>query len=172
MKKILIIILMLLAVGCSKTNASFEVETYLNKFKNHDKEVIASLDELLTLESITLEQKDLYRLIMKKQYTDLEYEVKEEHYNGDQADVEVLIKVYDYTESKKRAYQKMKDNPDIMNSNEKKMNEQLKEMEKETKRVPYTLVFHLRYENEQWILETPNTEILEKIHGIYDYEED
>ena len=52
------------------------------------------------------------------------------------------------------------------------MNKELIEMEKEDKRINYTLTFNLFNVNDNWVLETPNTECLEKIHGIYEYELD
>lgn len=172
MKKILLLFLVLILTGCQNITAKREVEVYLDKFKNHDPAVKASLDELLTLESITNEQKEMYRLIMKKQYTDLDYKVVKEHYNGDEATVEVLINVYDYNASKKRAIAYIKEHQSEFPSEVEIMNRQLKEMQKEQSRVKYTLIFNLNYIDNTWRLQTPNTEILEKIHGIYVYEKD
>ena len=46
MKKVIVFILCLLGCGCTKTDARYEVESYLNKFKNHDEAVISSLNDI------------------------------------------------------------------------------------------------------------------------------
>ena len=171
MKKLIIIILGLFICGCTKTDARYEVENYLNKFKNHDEAVISSLDEILNNNDIDEEDKQLYELVMKRQYTDLEYQVKEERYNGDVAYITVLIKVYDYEKSKNDALEEIKNNSEYDNS-EKKMHLVLKKMDEEDKRIEYTLDFKVNYQDDKWVLEKPDNTILEKIHGIYDYEED
>lgn len=172
MKKLIIILLCFFILGCSKTDARFEVESYLKKFQNHDENVISSLNELLSNENLDEEDKNLYELVMKRQYTDLEYKIKEEKYNADEAIITVLITVYDYENSKNLALEEINNHPDEYNTEEKKLNLVLKNMDKEEKRINYTLDFKVNYLDNQWQLAKPNTEILEKIHGIYDYEED
>ena len=172
MKKILIIFLSILLCGCTKTDARYEVENYLNKFKNHDERVISSLDELLKNENIDDEDKDLYKLVMKRQYTNLEYKIKEEKYNGDEATITALITVYDYENSKNNALEKINNEPSEYDTEEKKLHLILKMMDEEEKTIDYTLDFKVTYQDDKWQLEKPNMTILEKIHGIYDYEED
>ena len=164
MKKIVLFFLLLVFCGCTKTDARFEVESYLNKFKNHDEEVIASLDELLVNTDLDSEDKELYKLVMKRQYTDLKYQIKEERYNGDEAYITVLIEVYDYVKSKNDALKEI--------GNRDEINLVLKKMDEEDKRVEYTLDFKVNYQDDKWVLEKPDKVVLEKIHGIYDYEGD
>lgn len=161
MRKIIILFIIMLVTGCSNNKAYSPVKEYLNKFKNHDTEVTNALEELLRQENLSQEQNEMYKLIMKRQYTDLEYKVVEEYYNGDQAIIYADITVYDYGNSRKEARK-------TGLSGEEYINEQLKQMEKEKKRIKYTLEFHVYYQDDIWILETPNTEIIEKIHGLYE----
>ena len=171
MKKIVVLILCLILCGCTKTDARYEVESYLNKFKNHDEAVISSLNDILDENELDSEDKELYELVMKRQYTDLEYKVKEERYNGDIADITVLIKVYDYEKSKNEALEEI-NNSSEYDSEEKKIHLVLKKMDEENKRIEYTIEFKVNYQDDKWVLEKPDKTVLEKIHGIYDYEED
>ena len=43
-------------------------------------------------------------------------------------------------------------------------------MKDNTKTVSYTVTFNVLKKDNKWIVEQPNEEILEKIHGIYNYE--
>ncbi len=173
MRKVsILVVLLFLLSACTKTDASFEVIKYLNKFKNHDEEVISSLHKLAIFEEISLEEQNLYELVMKRQYTDLEYKIKEEHYNGDEAYIGVDISVYDYEESKNRAMTIIKNEPQKYDTKEKILNLELQEMEKEEKRIFYTIDFEVAYEKGKWKLKAPSKEILEKIHGIYAYGQD
>ena len=169
MKKIFLIIFMLMcATGCVNNHAEDAVKEYLEKYKNHDQEIINSTKELLREENLTEEQNNVYELIMKKQYTELDYKVKEEFYNGNKAVVRVELTVFDYNHSKEKAHEEKKNTE---NKNDY-INLQLKNMKEETQRVKYTVDFFVNLKDENWVLETPNTEVLEKIHGLYHYRED
>lgn len=169
MKKIFLIFLLLLCTtGCVNNHAEDAVKEYLEKYKNHDQEIINSTKELLREENLTQEQNNIYELIMKKQYTELEYQIKEEFYNGRKAVVRVELTVYDYNHSKEKALEEKK-NTETKNDY---INLQLKNMKEETERVKYTVDFFVNLKEKNWVLETPNTEVLEKIHGLYNEEED
>lgn len=168
MRKIIIIIVSCFIFGgCIKTDARFEVESYLNKFKNHDEAVVSSLNDIL--DELDDEDKELYELVMKRQYTDLEYKIKEERYNADEAFITVLITVYDYEKSKNDALEEI--GTEVVSA-EERLHLILKKMDEEEKRINYTIDFKVFYQDDKWQLEKPSYEVLEKIHGIYDYEED
>ncbi len=164
--------------GCTNNKAIDPVVSYLEKFRNHDKEVMSALDELLRQEDLLEEQEDIYKLIMKRQYTDLEYSIKEEIYNGNKATILVDIMVYDYENSKQKARlerdEHLKDytlSSGVVDK-DKFMNLQLKYMKEEKKRVKYTLLLSVKWEQEEWVLEPPDYKVIEKIHGIYSYLEE
>ena len=98
MKKLgLILMTLIVAVGCActMTKASDAVKEYLGKYNNQDEEVMVELDALVEEENLSDEQSEKYKEIMKKQYTDLKYEIVNETYNGDEAIVTTKITVYD-----------------------------------------------------------------------------
>ena len=101
MKKIVLFILMLVLVtGCNNNlmnTPTKQVEAMLNNYVTLDKKVLDDLDNTLLTETImNNDQKDRYKNILKKQYQNLAYEIKNETIDGDKATVEVEIKVYDY----------------------------------------------------------------------------
>jgi len=176
MKKIILFLFLIIfcITGCTNNHPEDAVKEYLNKFKNHEKDVIASLDELLVEENLLQEQNELYKLIMKKQYTDMDYMVEEITYNGNKAKVKVLLEVYDYQHSKKETSKNKEDftEENGLINEEKYINLQLKNMKEEKRRVKYTVEFNVNLHDKNWVLETPNREIIEKIHGLYNYEEE
>ncbi len=172
MRVFFLIFLCLFFCGCTKTDARFEVESYLNKFKNHDELVRQSLNDILEEQQLDDEDKSLYELIMKRQYTDLEYKVKDEKYNGDEAVISVLITVYDYENSKNLALEEINDNPFKYDTLDERLHLILKKMDEEEKRIDYSIDFKVFYYDDKWVLDKPSISVLEKIHGIYDYEDD
>ena len=171
MKKIGIITLILLACACSTTVAKDSVEEYLNKFKNHDQEVMQSLEQLIVYENLSEKDQELYRLIMRKQYQDLKFKTVQEYYNGDHALITEEIEVYDYKKSRQRASQYYNEHASTL-TNEEYQRLQLEYMYQEKSRTKYTINFELAYEDEHWKLISPDYTVLQKIHGIYAGEED
>ncbi len=179
MKKIILIICSILFLtGCTNTHATDPVKEYLEKYRNNDQEIQSSIEELLRQENLLEEQDEQYRMIMKKQYVDLEYKIKQETYNGDEAIIKVELTVYEYehsrTEAEKYRNEKKSEyvNQDGTWNKEKYADLQLDYMKKEIKRVKYTVNFNVNLQEEKWILETPDHNIIKKIHGIYNYNED
>ncbi len=173
MKKIVLLFLcFFFFTGCVKNEAPDVVNAYFQKYKNHDTSVLNSLEQLIIDEDLLENEKDSYRLIMKKQYMDLSYKIISELYNGDDALITAEIEVYDYVYSKKSAKIYWENHPELWDENRKYRNLQLKYMNEETKRVKYTIDFEAHYEEDRWVLIPPNYEVIQKIHGIYAYEED
>ncbi len=155
MKKILLVILVFFSCGCMRKGASEAVVDYLNKFKNHDYEVMKILDEILTDDDLSETEKNLYKTAMKRQYTDLEYKILLEQYNADLATVLVSLTVYDFLFAEDLSFY-----------------DKLKNMENCEKRIFYTVSFDCQYDEGKWKVLGPSYEVLEKIHGIYDYKSD
>lgn len=176
MKKIILIILCVFLCGCTNNEAKDAVREYIYKMKNHDKEVMESLEELMNHENIIEQLKDEYRLVMKKQYYDLEYRIVEEVYNGKKATVIAEITVYDYKKSQQKAEEYKKSHPKEFLKENNTIDEikyktlQLKYMQKESHRIKYTMLFSTYYEKNEWHLEKPDITVLQKIYGIYEYE--
>lgn len=178
MKKILIVLVScLLMVGCSLTEqkASDAVKDYLNQYNNLSDTVITDIATLVDSENLNDDQKKVYEGVLQKQYQDLSYEIVNEEYDGDKAEVEVTITVYDLYKAQNDAATYLANNLEEFNGdngsydNEKYMDYKLEQMKKTTDTVEYTIDFNLTKEDDKWRVEQPSTEDLEKIHGIYNY---
>lgn len=168
MKKILLLFFSIIFFsGCSTTLAGDAVETYLMKFKNHEEEVLKSLDELISYENLSLKQQEQYRLVMKRQYQDLTYKTVQEYYNGDKAIITEEIEVYDYNKSKRETKEYYEEHQSTLTKGQYQ-EMQLKAMATEQKRIKYTIDFELNYQEDGWHLTNLDYTILQKIHGIYE----
>lgn len=181
MKKLgLILITLIAAVGCActMTKASDAVKEYLGKYNNHDAEVLVELDELVKDENLTDKQAESYKKLMKKQYTDLKYEIVDETYNGDEATVTTKITVYDLYNAQKEAEKyKDKNKSEFQDDNAvydaaKFLEYKIEQMTNTNKTVEYTIDFKVIKKDGKWVLNEVSTEDLEKIHGIYNYSND
>ena len=89
----------ILSIGCSQmmNTPTKQVEEFLNKYQTMDDKVMKQLDEVIdSAGTMTKEQKEKYRELMKNQYKNLTYKIKDDTEDGDEATVEVEIEVYDY----------------------------------------------------------------------------
>ena len=101
-KILLIIISIFFIVGCGNmmNTPTKKVEEFLSKYQTLDKKVIDQLDDVMEdADSFTDEQKEKYHDLMKKQYQNLSYKIKEETEDGDNAVVTVELEVLDYGSS-------------------------------------------------------------------------
>ncbi len=161
MKKwIFIICCCLFLCGCTKIHAKDAVIDYLEKYRNFTTEIEDSLVDSLKEKDFTEEQKEQYILVMKKQFVNLTYKIKEEVFNGDEATIFVDITIYNYQNSIKEALKES-------NKEENYINAQLEKMSKEKRRTTYTIALKTKYENNSWVMEQPNEETLKKIYGTY-----
>ena len=110
MKKILkVMLVMVFAItlaGCScmQKSAKDRVEEFLDQYRNLSANVLGDLDEVVETETdLSEEQKESYRDVLKKQYSDLKYEITNEEYDGDTAVVEAKITVYDLYKAQRDA---------------------------------------------------------------------
>ena len=152
-----------------------KVEEYLNKFQINDEEVLKELDNVIATKSkLDDNNKNEYRELIKKQYKDMQYKIKEEKIDGDEASVIAEIIVKDYTkiinesENYKRENLKEFYEEEMYNDNLYKKY-LLKQLKKGKDKVTYTLEFKLHKENNKWKLDPITEEIEDKILGIYNY---
>lgn len=177
MKKLLLMFVSLFVlVGCMDNLAADSVKNYLNQYRNLSDNVVADLGSLTDEQELTEEQKLSYLDVMKKQYKDLHYEIVEEKYDGNKAKVTAKITVYDLYKVQENAKKYMNNhkeefyNEDNLYDNELYLNYKLKEMKNNTETITYTVTFDLEKKDKEWIVLQPSEEVLEKIHGIYNYE--
>lgn len=179
MKKIILFLsAFLFVVGCDNlmNTPTKKVEEFLNKYQTMSNEVMEqlkyNLDENYTL---TESQKEKYKNIMKKQYKDLVYTIKEEITDGDTAIVKVEIEVYDYKKSLEKADDYLITNQDNFLNEDGSINSEMfmeykiSEIESQTERVKYTLELTLTKQEDVWKMNDITEIDRQKIHGIYSY---
>lgn len=181
MKKILIylslVIIIFLTVGCQMDNTpTKKVETYLNNYKSLDETVLTQLDTVVNADVLmSATQKTSYKDILKKQYEDLTYTIKDETINGDTATVKVEVEVYDFYKLTKESDNYYTTNPnefkdDAGNITESKyIDYKLNKMKDYKERVTYTIDFYLKKVDKTWVLEDISEDVRQKIHGLYAY---
>lgn len=102
MKRFIIFVTCMMTVlvlsGCSMGNTpTRKVEGFLNNYNSNDSAVLEQLQEMVNSDSLMNDtQRSKYSDIMKKQYKDMTYEIKDEVIDGDNATVTAEIEVYDY----------------------------------------------------------------------------
>ena len=184
MKKILkVMLVMVFAItlaGCScmQKTAKDRVEEFLDQYRNLSANVLGDLDEVVDGETnLNEEQKEKYRDVLKKQYSDLKYEIVDEQYDGDTAVVEAKITVYDLYKAQKDATEYLNEHRDEFNDesgtydSSKFMDYRLEQMQKVNDTVEYTISFNLTKDDSgNWQIAELSQDDLEKIHGIYNYD--
>lgn len=175
---VVVVLLSLVGCGCMKKTAKGAVQDYLNQYKNLSSNVINDMDTVINNENLTDNQKEKYRDILKKQYQDLKYDVVSEKYDGDNATVEVKIKVYDLYKVQKDANDYLTTSGDEFKqngvfSNDLFMNYKLDKMKKTIDTVEYNIIFNVTKDDKgnYKVTDLSNSD-LEKIHGVYNYDND
>ena len=175
MKKLLLMLgCLVMVVGCSCSNdkAADAVEKYLNDYKGLSDNVLQDIDDLVENESLTDKGKETYKEVLKRQYRDLIYTIENEDYDGDTADVTVKITVYDLYKAQNLNSHQDEFLTDGEYDNDLYMDYKLEQMKNINDTVSYNIVFHVTKTDGKWYVEQPSDEVLEKIHGVYNYDED
>ena len=157
MKKIITLLSVVILTGCTTLDISNtptkKVEEFLNKYQILDEEVLKELDNVIDSKTkLNAENKKEYRELIKKQYKDMQYNIKETTIDGDDATVTAEIIVKDYTkiineaENYKRENMKEFYENEIYNDNlyKKYLIEKLKDAKD---RVTYTVEFKVHKQN-------------------------
>ena len=188
---------LVVVAGCSNTmnTPTSKVEEFFSKYQNMDDDVATQLDQVLKDDTtMSDEQKEKYRALMEKQYQNLSYKIEDETINGDNATVDVEIKVLDYAttiNNAKKYYEEHKDEIENENKENKEDNTnvvedaiddagtaikessayidyKLKELESVSDTTTYTITFYLTKEDGKWQLQDISDLDLQKIHGLYE----
>lgn len=177
MKKIIALLLAsLLLVGCDAANTpTAKTEELLMKYQKNDQEVLDDLNNVVSEEMTFNEtQRQRYTEIVKKNYKDLTYDVKDETINGDTATVEVEIEVIDLTKVMYETENYFQANPDEFTvdgnySPNKYTDYRLDQLEQAKDKVKYTLEIRLKKTNNKWAINDLSDIDIEKINGTYKY---
>lgn len=182
MKKIVIFIstvILLNVVGCStniNNTPTKKVEEFLTKYQTLDADVIDDLDKVIEEEEkFNTVNREEYKELIKNQYKDMTYLIKNETIDGDKAIVEVEITVKDYKKVMDEAEVYRNNNISLFSDELGNYKEtmyidyvinQLKEA-KDT--VKYTLELGVTKKDKKWQLDQISEETEDKILGIYNY---
>lgn len=165
--------------GCStniNNTPTKKVEEFLTKYQTLDAEVIKDLDKVIEEEErFNTVNREEYRDLIKSQYKDMTYLIKNETIDADKAIVEVEITV--------KAYKKVMDEVEIYrNNNMAEFSDELGnyketiyieyviEQLKNTKdTIKYTLQLGVTKNDKKWVLNQISEEDEDKILGIYNY---
>lgn len=177
MKKILLMLfsIFLLSACALSNNPTSKVKDYLNQYKNLTEGVKLDLESKVASENLSDEDKQTYRELLIKQYKSMEYEIKEEKINEDEATVNVKITVLDYFKAQKESDEYLQNNLNNFYDTNQVFDDKLfnaykiKKMSEIKDSVDYDIVFYLKKVDGQWKVEEPDRITLEKLHGLYDY---
>ena len=183
MKKVIIIASLLFAglllVGCDldEMTAREAVVEYLDMYRSQDPDLIEQLDEYVDEEDLTDEQKQEYKKIIEKEYSSLTYDIVNEKYEGDIAYITTKITVIDLYKAQTDAVNYFNDHNEEFNDDEgnydkeKFMDYKLQKMKEASDLIVYTIDFKVVKDGDDWKVSQLSNDDLEKIHGIYSYEE-
>ena len=167
----------LMACSLTKSTAKDAVKIFLDQYKNLASNVLGDLEKVIDEEDFTKEQEDKYRDILKKQYSDLKYEIVSESYDGSTATVKAKITVYDLYKAQDNATKYLNEHQDeFLNEfaeidTKKFLDYKLDQMQKMNDTVEYTINFNVvKGEDDKWQVQELSKSDLEKIHGIYNYD--
>ena len=143
---------------------------------NLDDKVLVDMKNVIDKENLNEENSKKYEDILKKQYTDLSYEITNEDYNGDEATITVKVNVYDLYKAQKDATTYLAENPNEFKDEdgkydaEKFITYKLDKMKETNEKTSYTIDFYVVNTSDGWTVSSLSNSDIEKLHGIYDYE--
>ena len=178
MKKIFLCFSCIMAIvllsGCSFDNTpTKKVENFLDNYKNQDETVLTQLKDMISTDSLMNDtQKSTYEDIMKKQYKDMSYVIKDETIDGDTATVTTEIEVYDYYKTTTDAEEYYNANQkefytDGVLDNAKYVAYRIGKLKDTKDKVKYTIDFTLTKVDNTWVLNDIDDTTRQKIHGLY-----
>lgn len=178
MKKIAVFLLgLFLLTGCTSlmNTPTDKVEEYLDKYKTTDQDILDQLEDVVDeVGTMNDDNKTKYKELMKKQYQNLSYKIKDETIDGDKATVEAEIEVYDYKTSIDKSDRYLSEHNDEFLGednnldNDKFMTYKLEALDKVTDKVTYTINFSLTKDADgNWKLDDISDTDRLKLHGLY-----
>lgn len=157
MKKFFWVVILVMVVGCSLgNNPTSLVENLLGDYQRLDDGVVVSYTRLVS--SVDEDLVERYNDVVRSQYENLSYEIKDEEIDGDKAVVTAVVSVKDYGS--------VIENYDYNDSDyDLKV---LEGLENVSEKVTYTILFNLSKGSDgKWSVDDLTTEIYDKLLGIY-----
>lgn len=184
MRKILLVGLSIFffVTGCSYEGTMLntptkKVEMFFSNYQTLNQDVMDDLDKVVDEEErFNTKQREIYRELMKKHYQAIQYDVKDERINGDEAEVRTEIEVIDYSKILKNTDRYLQEHHDKFLDEKgqydetKYMDYRLEQLKDAKETVKYDMTFYLTKKDKEWQMDPLTTEQEQKIHGMYDYE--
>lgn len=164
MKNVILIITILcfwLLIGCElSNNPTSKTEDFLSDYQMLEDNILINYTDLIEETNVSTEIQEIYKELIKKQYRNLSYEIKEETIDGDTAIVATEIKVMDY----KKIFDKYSKTNYSIEEYHKLVIEDLK---KTTEMVTYTIDFKVvKDEYRNWNIQDLKEEDRLKLLGM------
>lgn len=177
-KKILVVLCaILLFTGCScsmNDNKPEEaVETFYERYRAKDDNIITQLKETIQNEDLTDENKKDYQELMEKQYDQFAYVIKDIKEKDDTATVTTEVTVLNYRSAVLKAEEELKKNPEKFNDDEgnfsekKYMDYKIEKMQEVNDTTTHTIDLSLTKEAGMWKVEQLSSDDISKLHGLY-----
>lgn len=169
-----------LLIGCGEEMTPTQaVRDYLEGYVTLDDSVVNQLNEYVnTNETLSDEQRNVYKDILRKQYSSLTYDIKNEKIEDNVAYVTVNINVKDLYKIQKETNEYYEQNKSEFNDEDGVydvamfIDYQLDKMKAAVDTTSYELELKVVKSDGDWDVTQLSTKDLEKIHGIYNYEEE
>ena len=162
MKKVFLIVVLSLLVGCSLGNTpTSKTEELLSNYQMNKNNIPVSYTYLTNDTNISSDIIKKYEDAIRKQYRDMSYEIKDEEVDGDTAVVTIEIEVMDFGKAinkyNKSEYESVRYHELIT-----------KELENTKEMITYTLDITLtKDEKDKWVVDDLSLENRDKLLGIY-----
>ena len=141
-------------------------EELFSKYQSYDNDIKNELDTLLNKETLTDSQRNEYRDIIKNQYKNLTYTIKDEKIDGNNAIVTAEIEVLDFKKTVDKLDDEYSSKTDVTTNDY--IDEKLKRLKDVKEKIKYTLEIEVnKDESGNWkIVNLTDTDI-KKIQGMY-----
>lgn len=175
---ILICCALLLITGCGEEMTPRQaVDDYLQRYITLDDTIMDQLNDYVSDEDLTDEQKSVYKEVLRNQYTSLTYTIKNEDIQDDIAYVTVNINVKDLYKVQKDSLAYYEEHMEEFNDENgvydkvSYLTYKLNQMKNATETINYELKIKVVENDGDWDVSQLSNDDLEKLHGIYNYEE-
>ena len=169
MKKIILFIsIIIVLTGCGNlmNTPTKQVEELFSKYQSYDNDIKNELDSLLDKETLTDSQKNEYRDIIKNQYKNLTYTIKDEKVDGNSAIVTTEIEVLDFKKTVDKLDDEYSTKTDVTTNDY--IDEKLKRLKDVKDKIKYTLEIEVnKDEAGNWKIVNLTDADIKKIHGMY-----
>ena len=178
MKKLLYLFVVLLFTGCNQLSntPTKRVEEFLKSYQTLDEKVLNDLDNVVNQDvTLSKQQQDTYKDIMKKHYQNLTYKIKDDTIDGNNAIVTAEITVTDFSKALQEANSYMNNNIQSFNDETGNYNitmfndYRLEQLNSAKEKIKYTVYFSLNKQNDEWVMGNIDSVTYDKINGVYNY---